>query len=467
MDFYSVDALADAKVRLINDVNSLNLQKQLPHISQRRGGDGRLALEANDIFTVLTFADEAKIMDHLPKYVASSPDRMPSLRLYEGDLQVLMEFMQKLSDKVDRFGSALSAITRDVQAIQVWPSLPAPACQQSTTGRSSIQAAQPRQHKQQPVLDQSSWSYNHDREITIAGAVAGSSSRSADGGAATDWASQSVSTPYAHVNRFAALSTDDGDRGGEDDDDDDGPYTTQRHRNKRQRQQSSQMTATQPGQRQPQQRQQPQLQQRPPAAQRRSIPSLYGKSTKQSNIVAAGKLRQRAVFCVDNVSTECSKEGLCDFVAKLSVKVFSCFEAKPRRRRDEESAPDRKAYRLCIDKDDVDKLLNPAAWPHSIVISEWFFKPPDSKPDETRRSSADVGAQPSCSSRDDAGAAAGGGGSADDVRSSHCTTDTTDTTDSRPADNGGDVVDELESAMTDDERTIIMADHNIQDGDEC
>ena len=460
-DFYDVDTLADAKARLMNDVNCLNLRQQLPHIPQRRGGDGRLAHEVNDIVTVLTFVDENKIAGQLPKYVASSPDKMPSLRLFEGDLQVLMAIMQKLSDKVDSFGSALAAITSDVQAIQVWPSLPEPSRPLSITGHSSTQVAQPRLHKQQSVLDQaSSGTYNHgDRESTTVTVVPGPTSRSADVGApAMDWASQAASTPYVHANRFAALSTDDGDHGA---DDDDASYSIQRRR-KRQRQQSSQVRTPQ---------QQQQQQQRPAAAQRRPMPSLYGKSTLRSNIVAAKTLRQKAVFCVDNLSTGCSRENLCDFVANLSVNVISCFETKPRRRRNEEPASDRKAYRLCIYKDDVGKLLNPAAWPHSIVISEWFHKASSTRSDNARRPASAVGHDQagSSSSRDvaasDAATDGGGNARADEARSIRCTTDdiTQDSHSHRPA--AGNDDDQLESAITDDEHTIMMTDHSIYGDD--
>ena len=49
------------------------------------------------------------------------------------------------------------------------------------------------------------------------------------------------------------------------------------------------------------------------------------------------------------------------YVSSLAVNVLSCFPTKPRRRRDEnEPVTDRKAFRLCIDANDQDKLLDPA-----------------------------------------------------------------------------------------------------------
>jgi len=64
-----------------------------------------LAHEANDLLTVLIFADKAKIFDRTPKYVAGSPDSMPSLRLYAGDMQGLLEILRKLDSKVSEHNS--------------------------------------------------------------------------------------------------------------------------------------------------------------------------------------------------------------------------------------------------------------------------------------------------------------------------------------------------------------------------
>jgi len=44
---------------------------------------------------------------------------MPSLRLYEGELNGLLMMVKKLAEKVDEYGSALSIISRDVRDLQV------------------------------------------------------------------------------------------------------------------------------------------------------------------------------------------------------------------------------------------------------------------------------------------------------------------------------------------------------------
>ena len=88
LDYYSADALSEAKLRLVSDIDNLKLATQRPHIPQRRDVDGRIAKEVDDILSLLSFVDENKLIDRLPKYVASSPDSMPSMRLYDGDMNV-------------------------------------------------------------------------------------------------------------------------------------------------------------------------------------------------------------------------------------------------------------------------------------------------------------------------------------------------------------------------------------------
>ena len=68
---------------------------------------------------------------------------------------------------------------------------------------------------------------------------------------------------------------------------------------------------------------------------------------------------------------------MCDHVTAMSVRVISCFDAKPRRRKtdiEDEEIVDRRAFRLCVNSEDVDKLLDSAKWPAHVYVAEWFFK---------------------------------------------------------------------------------------------
>jgi len=75
----------------------------------------------------------------------------------------------------------------------------------------------------------------------------------------------------------------------------------------------------------------------------------------------------------------------------MSVEVVSCFEVRPRRRRNEEEdseRKDRKAFRLCIFDDHRTRLLNADMWPSSVIISAWVSKPRPQAEGAGRRDSA-------------------------------------------------------------------------------
>ena len=106
---------------MLSDIDKLDLSTLLskrPHIPLRRDGDGRLAKEVRDIIALLQYADEHQLIASLPKYVASSPDTMPSIRLYDRDMNVMINLLQNLNAKLVEFGSALAAITSEVHSLQ-------------------------------------------------------------------------------------------------------------------------------------------------------------------------------------------------------------------------------------------------------------------------------------------------------------------------------------------------------------
>ena len=192
-DFYTSDVLAHAKSQLLKDVDSLNLSARRPHIPSRRDGDGRLDREVSDIFQLLTFIDENKALDNLPTYASSNPDNMPSLRLYDGDLSVIMRKLSDMNMKVDEFGSALAAIFREINEIQVCNTAPA-------SSRSTAQSGTEARHAINSItLDQP------PSAVNFAGNSIETETRPP---AVPDWA-RVASTPCE--NRFAALSTIDDD----------------------------------------------------------------------------------------------------------------------------------------------------------------------------------------------------------------------------------------------------------------
>ena len=117
-DFYDVECLSKAKLRLMEDIDKLNLSTKRPHVALRRDGDGRLTKEVSDIMRLLQFVDEHKLTSKLPTYIASSPHTMPSLRLYDGDMRMLVKMLQDMHSTLTEYGSAVAAIRTEVEGIK-------------------------------------------------------------------------------------------------------------------------------------------------------------------------------------------------------------------------------------------------------------------------------------------------------------------------------------------------------------
>jgi hypothetical protein len=118
IDFYDIDTIVEAKRRLLAGVNLLDFTEKLPHIPKRRGEANRSTQEVDDIFALFQFLDERGQLSKLPRYVSSDPDSMPSTRLFEGDMSVLQAQLDKLEVSLLVFGSAIAAITVELQGIQ-------------------------------------------------------------------------------------------------------------------------------------------------------------------------------------------------------------------------------------------------------------------------------------------------------------------------------------------------------------
>ena len=391
LDFYNIEVIVNAKQQLVVDVEVLESadEKSLkfPQIARRRAGDNRLVGEVDDIFTLITFLDENKLLCALPKYVANGPDYMPSLRIYEGEMGILTAMLKTLNDKIMEYGSAIASLAHEVKVLQTAQRPPV-----ATSSATTMAAAVPSNGQQQPLPPRGVYQYRADDRSAVPPpstllslvefpAIGQSSSnvvvQSADQlpPPGTDWATL-ASTPFAHRNRYGPLSSLDGDA---DEQSDSAPaaagsrrgqFTTVVSRKKRAR--------TSPPQ--------PTLNAGSSTEAQRRTSAVLGKS-RSSNVklIAAKHIRKKSVFCVDNVNMSCTTKDIEAYVEKeLSINVLSCFEAKSRRRRsdDDDSVANRKAFRLCVCEDDRSRLLDAIAWPDSVIVSEWFFKAKQSDEDK-------------------------------------------------------------------------------------
>ena len=287
-DFYDADCLSKAKLRLIEDIDKLNLSTKRPHVASRRDGDGRLAKEVSDILTLLQFVDEHNLSSNLPTYVASSPDTMPSLRLYDGDMKMIVKMLQDMRANLFEYGSSIAAICTEVKGLQ-----------QVVKDLSHVD----RQPRPRPAVSKTG-------DVTELGAVGAarqsvgekpaampiateSESETVRTTFARDWAA-TASTPRPRGSRYSVLSIDD-----DDDDQDDanqGFVAVDRRGKKRMRKHTSPQEnklhqSQNPRSSQTLQRQQPSTEQ-----QDKRRTTLVGKAAVVSNIKAAKKIRRKAVF---------------------------------------------------------------------------------------------------------------------------------------------------------------------------
>ena len=83
-----------------------------------------MARDVDDIISVLSFLDEQKLLNDLPRYVSDSPDKIPSIRLFDGDLVLLLIRLDKVEGKLAEFSSTLAAITAGIHSGQASSTIP-------------------------------------------------------------------------------------------------------------------------------------------------------------------------------------------------------------------------------------------------------------------------------------------------------------------------------------------------------
>ena len=406
-DFYDSEELSRAKTQLTEDIQSVvSSSLSVPHIPTRRDGDNKAVRIVDDILTLITFADENLVMSALPSYVADNPDRLPSARLYEGDMALLVGLVKKLEGRVDQVDVQLAAIVRAVHdvgiqvckpsSLQAWPAL-------------SVSAAAVQVERSRVTADSlavgsgPSTSTSAAAYIGVRSADRSAEQTSSAAGIRTDWASMASASPVNVSNRYAALQTTDDEHA------DGSQYEVSRsarRRAKRQRQHSQQSHQAQQRQQQctsvsSEQHQDQRQDQRHEHNQNRGQDRGPGQgqgragnsgltrvlvgmapSVSSHGLVAAKKIVRKAVFCIGNLASNCVADDVRRHAEALSVRVFTCFPVVSRSRRrdddddEEQATSDRHAFRLCIAAEDRERLLDANRWPESVLIRPWFRIPP-------------------------------------------------------------------------------------------
>jgi len=390
IDFTVEENISLAKTQLLKDVENLQLTNRPPHIPARRDCNLRIEREVKDIFEMIEFLDREKQLDSLPRYVTDNPDNMPSILMFDGDLGFLLKRLEKIDEKMAGFASSMDTIMHNVnvnllhnQASSTagntsWPSLAhsmrrthIPASASSTAVAATVSAIDKTSHgsthSSGPSASQSAAVQptatatvtNINNEQLIADQLF-----HADG---ANWANI-ASTPDHESNSLTSSAHDH-----------DNPFILvekKKHGMKRHKPDTSESSVvdshrlnTDMGDRQSANRRRPLAVGH--AAPRRDSPGHVSLSAAPKQSI------DRSVFYIDNIGPSHSASDVRKFVSSMSVRVLSCFEVKPRKRRID-LMPDRKAFRLCVVSDDTYKLVDETIWPQGVSISEWYFKPRES-----------------------------------------------------------------------------------------
>ena len=95
LNFYSIDQLIIAKNRLADDLAALN-PDGWTHPVCHRDLPGRAQKEVDDIFNMVTFADQLLILDSLPIYVTEDVERIPSMKWTDCEFMMLIGKLNKV-----------------------------------------------------------------------------------------------------------------------------------------------------------------------------------------------------------------------------------------------------------------------------------------------------------------------------------------------------------------------------------
>ena len=329
-DFYVTEAITAAKERLLNDIESLKLDKWIRPPARR--GDNKVKNDIDDILGQFHVLDERGLFASVPKYATANLDELPMIRMERGEFAVLVS-------KLDKLGDELAEVRRNALSGGSHHKQPPPM---ALSANPVPNVAGPSNSTMAVAI------HNQIREIrqqSVDGDI-----ESSDVGSGMDgrWEKQRVKKRKLRTSPTTS-PTQPSDPGGH--------VAASRSQVSTLAVQSSDL-----------QRQQQQQQSVTNRSRVRVIGRLENSDTTNS-FKAAKPIVKKAVYAIYNCDLSETAASLGHFVQNvLKVGVISCFETNlyqlQRRTR---------AFRLCINAKDNATLLNPDHWADGIVIKAWRF----------------------------------------------------------------------------------------------
>jgi len=407
LSFYSTDAITSAKGKLTDDVETQKLE-DIPHafVAKRRDSVNkeRSVREVDDMLSIIKLLDERKLLDRLPRYVAEDPADLPSLNLVDGDMFVILSKMAQIENAMMQIQFGLNAVHSMVHAFSqshqqvAIHSQPPMASGVHFTGPSSSSAANnsslgkpaPSIHlitAALPIPGSSKQSTQRDNATAGPGpAVAESSNRwSALMDAQSGYETSGDELPFsvalsrrtrraiAHANRQAA--------GGDKRRHDSGPAP---HDSAADNTDNPEGVST---------KKVDKKKKRTMIIGTRSTVAVGSLGVEfDSKVIAADPIVRKAVFIVDNVTTGVSPEDIREHAERRGIHVVTVHQVDTRRTPrevregiDQEALKEtRLAFRVCVDREDIDKMFTEKNWDRGVIVDKWKFKPRKDKADASQ-----------------------------------------------------------------------------------
>lgn len=370
--FYSVDEVCGAKRQLLADIEQRKLlDSDICYKTHTVGDDfcAEMEMETDDIQDALSLLAADNSLCRLPIYVTDNPEKLPSIKLDDGDLAFLLAKMDKMQAVITNLHNVVHTLSTAAKTAT------------ATTGTlHSVTATDgsPRPPPTTVLKDRTHVAYTAsalDRHVQQPGKLMREKRK---------WSDRRTEPATQRNENHGTASTDDND------DDDFEVYESPHRRKQRNRlnrretaaaafaagggsstdncsrKNPASASAVLPGR----------LSSRQPLlfGMRSAVPS----SSSVQPIAAARTLK--SVYCVDNIHASFDENSLTKFVSGLGVRVLTCYKVKPRTTRWQRThnvQPDHHAFRICVNRADNTKFLNETKWPADITISRWFSKRAD------------------------------------------------------------------------------------------
>lgn len=362
-DFYSPDDICNAKDLLIDEVEVLNIENWAKPPRRRKDSITRTQNEVDDIFSAISSLDEGLNLHKLPTFVSSDPDRMPSVKLNDGDLAALLLKLNAIETNV----SEIKAATCQLLAMK-----------HLATGQAPKQGSLRTRGK--PGAN--------SRDQVDAGTVS------------VECPLQSVSFipgPSSRPSESDGAPMQQGlTSSGDDDSTANNDFTEVSRRKRHKKSSSPNLSSSQAVASSATRKTYASLVSSPAPRLTVSRPSVKPKpltviGASNSSALKASKTLavKKAVFCVGNIDSSYTSSNVEDYISGVGVRVLSCFELKP-----SASQPDSKAFRVCIVAEDKAIFCHRDNWFVGVSVREWVHKP-KSDPLPLADSAVKVSAAPS------------------------------------------------------------------------